>query len=177
MVGKELLSSGTAGEGRRCVQRLVQDPRPLPVTGSGAESTFFRAAFALLTVKFTFSLFIIISPPLVALNLWCVKWFRGRKTCISNSAPFCGTRLVAPGIVGALRGARTSSGFVSTTLPLPRYRRCLFFSPVRDYLNDKLARLWTLRGKHPNLGRIMIFSCLFPERYRSSQGGEEPAHQ
>lgn len=86
------------------------------------------------------------SPPLVALNLRCVKWFRGRKTCISNAAPFCGTRLVAPGIVGALRGARTSSGFVSTTLPLPRYRRCLFFSPVRDYLNDKLARLRTLRG-------------------------------
>lgn len=40
---------------------------PLLVTGSGGESTFFfiffRVVFALLTVTFTFSLFIIISPP------------------------------------------------------------------------------------------------------------------
>lgn len=41
---------------------------PLLVTGSGGEATFFRAAFALLTVKFTFSLFIIIPPPPVLLH-------------------------------------------------------------------------------------------------------------
>lgn len=41
---------------------LPEDPCPLPVTGSGKEPTFFRLAFALLTVKFAFSLFIPIPP-------------------------------------------------------------------------------------------------------------------
>lgn len=104
MAGNELLSFGRAGERRRCVQCLVQDSCPLLVTGSGGESTFFRAAFALLTVKFTVSLFIIIPPRLVALNFWRVKLFSGRKTCISTAAPLCGTGLMAPGIVCALRG-------------------------------------------------------------------------
>lgn len=129
MVGKELLSSGRAGEGRRCVQRLVQDPLPLLVTGSGGESPFFRAAFALLTLKFTFSLFIIIPPPLVALNLWCVKSFSGRKTCISNAAPFCGTGLVAPGIFGALRGPGQAQALFPQLAASPLLLDVLIFSP------------------------------------------------
>lgn len=47
----------------------------------------FQSCFCPFNCKiYILSVYYYFPPPLVALNLRCVKWFRGRKTCISNAA-------------------------------------------------------------------------------------------
>lgn len=75
-----------------------------------------------------------------------MKWFGGRKTSISNPEPFCGTGLMAPGIVCALRGPGQAQALFPQLAASPLLVEVFIFSPVRDYLNDKLGRLRTLTG-------------------------------
>jgi len=74
-------SAAWPGKRRQRASGLAEDPCPLLLTAAGKQSAFSRLAFALLTVKFTFSLIITFytPPPPVAVKFWCEKLFSGRK--------------------------------------------------------------------------------------------------
>lgn len=53
---------------------------------------------------------------------------------------------MAPGIVCALRGPGQAQALFPQLAASPLLVEVFIFSPVRDYLNDKLGRLRTLTG-------------------------------
>lgn len=125
MVGNELLSSGRAGEGRRC----VQDPCPLSGTAPGGESTFFQSCFCTSNCKIDILSVYHYPPSLVALKpLLCemVWWKRNLhfqpRAILWHRADGTWHCLCPP-------WARTSSGFVSTTCCLSPISGGVYFFP------------------------------------------------
>lgn len=89
-------------------------------------------------------------PSPVAVNFWCVKLWSGRKKkkfYIYNPGLFSSTRLTACKTVCALCGPGQARALFPQLDGSPIISGYVYFFPVRDYLNDKLAQFWMLTGR------------------------------